>query len=159
LKESGFRTIIKGVSTERKIILGGQNMDAIRFYSRTGNTEKVANLLSEQLNVKAESIDSPISEPVDRLFLGGGVYNMSADKRLKAYAADLDPATVKEVFLFGTSGSVFTIEKQLTKVLKKKRIPVSDEHLFLHGVMPKMGNISGHQKTEIEEFAKGAVTQ
>lgn len=134
-------------------------MDAIRFYSRTGNTEKLANLLGEQLHVKAESIDSPIDEPVDRLFLGGGVYNMSADKHLKAYAADLDPTKIKEVILFGTSGSVFTIERQLTKVLKKRKIPVADEHLFLHGLMPKMGNINGHQKQEIIDFAKGAVTQ
>lgn len=134
-------------------------MDAIRFYSRTGNTEKLANLLGEQLHVPAKSIDSPIDKSVDRLFLGGGVYNMSADKHLKAFAANLDPEKVKEVFLFGTSGSVFTIEKQLTKVLKKKKIPVAGDHLFLHGVMPKMGNINGHQKKEIEAFAKETVTQ
>ncbi len=134
-------------------------MDAIRFYSRTGNTEKFAKLLADQLHVKAETIETPLSEPVDRLFIGGGVYNMSPDDRLKAFARDLDPDKVKEVFLFGTSGSVFTIEKGISKILKKKHISVSSDHLFLHGMMPKLGNMTAHQKEEIENFAKIAVTE
>ncbi|TLQ20786.1 hypothetical protein FEZ41_01835 [Lentilactobacillus parafarraginis] len=159
MRESGYSTIINLVSSKAYDIKEMAIMDAIRYYSRTGNTEKLANMLADQLNVKAETIDTPITDTVDRLFLGGGVYNMSADKHLKEYAKDLDPTKVKEVYLFGTSGSVFTIEKQISKILDKKKIPIADQHLFLHGVMPKMGNISSHQQKEVTDFVKGAVTQ
>lgn len=134
-------------------------MDAIRYYTRTGNTEKLANLLGKQLKLEAKSIETPISQPVDRLYLGGGIYNLNVDEHLKDFAGNLDPKMVKEVFLFGTSGSLFTVEKQLTKIFDKKGIKVEKDHLFLHGLMPKLGNINGHQKEEIDEFAKETETE
>ncbi|GAD17583.1 hypothetical protein FD05_GL000927 [Lentilactobacillus otakiensis DSM 19908 = JCM 15040] len=116
-------------------------------------------MLGNQLKIEAKPIDQPLTEPVDRLYLGGGIYNLNVDEHLKDYARNLDPTKVKEVFLFGTSGSVFTVGKQLTKILDKKHIKVSDDHLYLHGIMPKMGNINAHQKEEVAGFAKETVTE
>ena len=134
-------------------------MDAIRYQSRTGNTEKLANMLGNQLKIEAKSIDTPLTGTVDRLYLGGGIYNLNVDERLKQFARNLDPKQVKEVFLFGTSGSLFTVGKQLTKILDQKHIKVAKDHLYLHGLMPKMGNINQHQQAEIKGFAKETVTE
>lgn len=131
-------------------------VNAIRYYSRTGNTEKMAKLLGEQLNLTPETIDKPLEGVVDKLFIGGGIYNTNVDKNLREFTTNLDPTKVKEVVLFGTSGSVFTVGKQLGKILKKNGIPESNEHLYLHGLMPKLGNFNEHQKKEIQEFADKA---
>ena len=129
-------------------------MDVIRYYTRTGNTEKMAQLLGKALEIEPYKIDDPLpDEHIDHLFLGGGVYNMSPDKELRDYADSLDPTKVSEVVLFGTGGSVFTIEKSISKILNAKKIPIAKEKLFLHGMIPKMGNISDKQKEEISQFA------
>ncbi|MBA1434684.1 flavodoxin family protein [Bombilactobacillus bombi] len=127
-------------------------MDAIRYYSRTGNTEKMAQYLAEQLGIPAQTIEQPLAQPVTRLFIGGGIYSMSPDNHLKDFVRTLSPDQVQKVYLFGTAGSAFTIEKGLSKILKKQKIPVSEKHVFLHGVMPKLGNISDRQKEEIKKF-------
>ncbi len=78
---------------------------------------------------------------------------------LKEYAQKLDPSQIGEVVLFGTGGSFFTIEKGIGKILKERKIPIDKKSLFLHGLMPKLGNFSSHQKEEITSFAdslKGA---
>ncbi|PAK99737.1 hypothetical protein B8W96_10200 [Lentilactobacillus parakefiri] len=85
--------------------------------------------------------------------------NLNVDERLKQFARNLDPKQVKEVFLFGTSGSLFTVGKQLTKILDQRDIKVAKDHLYLHGLMPKMGNINQHQQAEIKGFAKETVVE
>ncbi|EHO51076.1 flavodoxin family protein [Lentilactobacillus kisonensis] len=134
-------------------------MDAIRYYSRTGNTKKLANMLGDLLKIESKSIEVPIDEPVNRLYLGGGIYNMNVDEHLKTFTSRLDPHKVTEVFLFGTSGSLFTVGKQLGKILDEKGIKVSSDHLFLHGLMPKLGNINKHQQEEVKAFVKETVIE
>ncbi len=41
---------------------------AIRYFSRTGHTEKMAAVVSEVTGVKAETIDVPVTEDTDILF-------------------------------------------------------------------------------------------
>ena len=43
---------------------------AIRYYSKGGNTEKVALAISKATGLPAETIDVPLLEDVDILFLG-----------------------------------------------------------------------------------------
>ncbi|MCC8133989.1 MAG: hypothetical protein LIP04_10770 [Tannerellaceae bacterium] len=42
---------------------------AIRYFSKTGHMEKMAAVISEVTGVKAETIDRPITEDTDILFL------------------------------------------------------------------------------------------
>ena len=43
---------------------------AIRYYSKTGNTEKLAEAIGEAIGVAPKTIDEPLNEDVDILFLG-----------------------------------------------------------------------------------------
>ena len=58
---------------------------AVRYQSRGGNTRAVAEVIAEVIGVKAETIDKPLDEKVDILFLGGGAYMWDADIKLKEY--------------------------------------------------------------------------
>ena len=43
---------------------------AVRYYTKGGNTRKVAEAMAEAIGVEAKSIDFPLEEKVDVLFLG-----------------------------------------------------------------------------------------
>ncbi|GEN48217.1 flavodoxin family protein [Ligilactobacillus pobuzihii] len=127
-------------------------MIAVRYSSKSGNTEKVANLIGEKLGVKAASIEEPLPDKADKLYLGGAVHGkMYAD--LRKYAEKIDPSQVDEVFMFGTSGGAFSIKTEFTKALDKSGVKIGDESLFLHGFAPKIkADLNDKQVEELTAF-------
>lgn len=127
-------------------------MIAVRYSSKSGNTEKVANLIGEKLGVKAASIEEPLPDKVDKLYLGGAVHGkMYAD--LRKYAEKIDPDQVGEVFMFGTSGGAFSIKTEFTKALDKSGVKIGDKSLFLHGFAPKIkADLNDKQVEELTAF-------
>jgi flavodoxin len=103
---------------------------AVRYQSRGGNTKAAAELIAKAAGVTAESVDVPISEPVDLLFIGGGVYAWDIDKELKAYLAGLNPETVGAAAAFSTAGGM-NGAKKIAAVLKTRGINVREEMLAL----------------------------
>ena len=52
-------------------------MNAVRYYSRSGNTKLVADAIADAIHVKAVSVDqadAPLTEKADVLFIGGALY-------------------------------------------------------------------------------------
>lgn len=47
---------------------------AVRYQSRGGNTKVVAEAIAKAAGVIAESIDTPVSEPIDLLIVGGTAF-------------------------------------------------------------------------------------
>lgn len=43
---------------------------AVRYYTKTGNTKRMAEAVAKAVGVEALPISTPITEPVDILFLG-----------------------------------------------------------------------------------------
>ena len=79
---------------------------AVRYYSKSGNTRKVAEAIAEELGVKAISIenrDAPVTEETDVLFIGGAVYAYGIDKSLSNYINSLDNKLVKKIAAFSTA--------------------------------------------------------
>ena len=76
---------------------------AVRYYSRSGNTQALAEAIARKAGVKAVSVDekdAPIQETADLLFIGGGLYAYGLDKHLKEYIRTLDPEKVKKELLW-----------------------------------------------------------
>ncbi len=96
---------------------------AVRYQSIGGNTKSVAEAIAGKAGVKAEPITVPLNEPVDFLFIGGGVYQYGLDDSLKNYLKNLDAATVKAVAAFSTAG-VMDGAKRIASIVKEKGIPV-----------------------------------
>lgn len=102
---------------------------AVRYYSRGGNTKKIANAMAEALGVKALSIDDPdasLDEDVDLLLIGGGLYARRLDKALRDYLQNLDGKKIGKAACFSTS----SISKHgivlLKDALEEKGIEVAD---------------------------------
>ncbi|MBQ9031067.1 MAG: flavodoxin [Parasporobacterium sp.] len=109
-------------------------MNAVRYFSKSGNTKTIAEAIAEGINVKAVSItDEPaLKEDVDVLFLGGAPYANIMAPELKQYAENLDKTKVKKVVLFTTSNWSRRTVLTLKKILQKKGITVAEDYFYAH---------------------------
>jgi len=101
---------------------------AVRYQSRGGNTKAVAEAIAKAAGVQAQPIDIPLTEPVDLLFVGGGVYAWDIDKALRAYLEGLSPETVKSVATFTTAGGM-NKTGTIASIVQACGIPVREEAL------------------------------
>ncbi|MCR5349602.1 MAG: hypothetical protein K6E20_01275 [Acholeplasmatales bacterium] len=108
-------------------------MNAVRYYSRGGNTKILAEAIAEELQVEALGIDAKIEEEVETLFLGGALYAYGIDKKLKAYIEQLDKTKIKKVVVFSTSWLSKHAIALIKKGLKEKEIPYVDEFIYARG--------------------------
>ena len=60
---------------------------AVRYYTKTGNTKKLAEAVAKELGVEALPISSKIEEKVDVLFLGNSYYAFSIDPEVRSFVA------------------------------------------------------------------------
>ena len=107
---------------------------AVRYFSKSGNTKKIADAIAEGAGVKALSIteEPDLPSPVDVLFLGGAPYANIMAPELKAYAEKLDRERVGRVVLFTTSNWSRRTVLALKRLLREKGIPAADEFFYAH---------------------------
>ncbi|MBR0136206.1 MAG: hypothetical protein IJM18_08390 [Clostridia bacterium] len=67
---------------------------AVRYYSKLGNTKRIAEAIAKGAGVTAVSIteETALDKPVDLLFIGGAPYANVMAPELRAYAEGLDAA-------------------------------------------------------------------
>ena len=58
---------------------------AVRYYTQTGNTKKLADAIAAELGVEAKSIDTLLEEDTDVLFLCNSVYWAGVDGKVKQF--------------------------------------------------------------------------
>jgi flavorubredoxin len=105
---------------------------AVRYYSQSGRTEKIAQAIARGAGVQAVSItqEPALLEQTDLLFLGGAPYANIMAPQLKTYAENLSAAKVKKVVLFTTSNWSRRTVLALKKQLKSQGIRVPDESFY-----------------------------
>ncbi|MCR5556972.1 MAG: flavodoxin [Butyrivibrio sp.] len=106
---------------------------AVRYYSRSGNTQKVAEHIAEAAGVEAVSVDAKdaaLNEKVDVLFVGGAVYAYGIDDKLKQYLKGLSSDKVGKAVIFSTSWLSKHAIDLIKNGLTEKGIPVESETLY-----------------------------
>jgi flavodoxin len=106
---------------------------AVRFFTRSGNTEKVASAIGAALGVSALPVTAPLTETVDLLFLGGSVYGGGVDKALAAFIGGLNPDQVKKAAVFSTAAVVKSAYQAIKALLEARGIPVESEEFHCRG--------------------------
>ena len=53
---------------------------AVRYYTKSGNTKKLADAIAKAVGVEADTVDHQLEEDIDILFLGSSVYVLSSFK-------------------------------------------------------------------------------
>ena len=124
---------------------------AVRYYSRSGNTQKVAEYIAEAAGVDAVSVDSKdaeLNEKVDTLFIGGALYAYGIDDNLKQYLRGLSSDKVGKAVVFSTSWLSKHALDLIRNGLAEKGIPVESSTLYF-----KSKAVDG-SKDEAIKFAK-----
>ena len=103
------------------------------YYSKSGNTKKIADAIALELNCEVTDINTPINESIDTLFLGASVYKFGIDKQVLSFINSLDSNLVKNVVIFSTSAMSDSGYPKLVSALKDKNIVVSEKHFYCKG--------------------------
>lgn len=111
----------------------------VLYYSKGGNTKKIADAIAEELEDVLKSEQIPPAYPPENvalLYLGTGEYAGKPDPKMIEFIRTLNPNRVKNAAVFGTSGSGSRDGKaisQLKTLLKEKGINVIDESYSCKG--------------------------
>lgn len=106
---------------------------AIRYYSQTGNTKKMAESLGDALGIQALPIDEPITEPVDILFLGNSYYAFSIASEVREFIQSLDKEMVGRIVNFGSAAMLNSTWGKVKKEADKKGITLDKEEFHCKG--------------------------
>lgn len=106
----------------------------VMYYSRSGNTKKVADAIASSVGLKAETVPPSFPlENVDLLLLGTGIYAGKPHSKLRQFVESLNVKRVKNVAVFGTCGGQDSAVKQVQDILKNKGVNVVDEAFLCKG--------------------------
>lgn len=131
---------------------------AVRYFSRGGNTKKLADAIAEAVGAEALTTDVPLTEDVDILFLGSSVYAYGVDESVKKFIAG-NKVKIGKVVNFSTAALVRSTYKQVAKLLAGKNIPMAGEEFYCRGSFGPMhkGKPDAEDLKRAAEFAKKIV--
>ena len=125
---------------------------AVRYYTRSGNTKKLAEAIAKAIGAEAKTVEEPLREDVDILFLGSSVYAYGVDDSIKKFISNID-VTVGKVVNFSTAALIKSTYKQVGKLLAEKGIAQAEEEFYCKGSFGPM-----HKGRPDEKDCKAAAT-
>ena len=105
---------------------------AVRYYTQTGNTKKLADAIAAELGVKAKSVDTPLEEDVDILFLCNSVYWAGVDGTVKKFVKD-PGAKIGQLVNVSTAALIESTYGQMKKLAADAGIPLSEREFHCKG--------------------------
>ena len=132
---------------------------AIRYYTRSGNTKKLADAIAEAIGIEAKTTAEPLTEDVDILFLGSSVYAYGVDDEVKKFIDGIN-VKVGKVVNFSTAALIKSTYKQVAKLLAEKNIPFAEEEFACKGSFALMhkGKPNADDCKAAADFAKKIVS-
>ena len=124
---------------------------AVRYYTKTGNTKRLAEAVAKELEVEALPISEPVSEKVDILFLGNSYYAFSIDPEVRDFVTSLDKDKVGKIVNFGSAAMLNSTYKKVKAGIKmdEKEFHCKGEFKGIHKGRPNEDDIKA-----ITEFTK-----
>ena len=106
---------------------------AVRYYTKTGNTKRLAEAMAKELGVEALPISEPIREAVDYLFLGNSYYAFNIDPEVKKFVASLDKNKVGKIVNFGSAALLNSTYKKVKEEADKVGIAMDEKEFHCKG--------------------------
>ncbi len=106
---------------------------AVRYYTKTGNTKRLAEAIASAVGAEALPISSPVTEKVDILFLGNSYYAFSIDPEVRKFIQSLDKDKVGKIVNFGSAAMLNSTFKKVKAEAAKAGIPMDDREFHCKG--------------------------
>jgi flavodoxin len=131
----------------------------VRYFTKTGNTKKLAEAIADEVGIHAKTFEEPILGEIDVLFLGSSVYAAGVDGDVKRFIATLD-GKVKKVVAFSTAALLPSTYAQVRKLVEAQGVRVADEEFHCRGSFTFMhkGKPDSEDLKNVRAFARKAVS-
>ena len=106
---------------------------AVRYYTKGGNTKRLAEAVAKAVDVEALPISTPVTEPVDILFLGNSYYAFTIDPEVRAFIKGLDKSKVGKIVNFGSAAMLNSTYKKVKAEADKIGIPMDEREFHCKG--------------------------
>lgn len=132
---------------------------AVRYYTKGGNTKRLAEAVAEAVGAEALPISVPVEEAVDILFLGNSYYAFSIDPEVRAFIKGLDKAKVGKIVNFGSAAMLNSTYKKVKAEADKVGIPMDEREFHCKGEFKGIhkGRPNDEDMKAAAEFAKRIV--
>lgn len=106
---------------------------AVRYYTKTGNTKRLAEAIAKELGVEALPISEPVNEAVDYLFLGNSYYAFTIDPEVRSFVASLDKRKIGKIVNFGSAAMLNSTYKKVKAEADKVGIAMDEKEFHCKG--------------------------
>ena len=106
---------------------------AVRYYTKTGNTKRLAEAIAKAVGTEALPISAPVTEPVDILFLGNSYYAFTIDPEVRSFVLSLDRNLVGKIVNFGSAAMMNSTWKKVKAVADKVGISMDEREFHCKG--------------------------
>lgn len=106
---------------------------AVRYYTKTGNTKRLAEAVAKAVGVEALPISTPVEEAVDILFLGNSYYAFSIDPEVRRFIKGLDKNKVGRIVNFGSAAMLNSTYKKVKAEADKVGVPMDEREFHCKG--------------------------
>ena len=132
---------------------------AVRYYTKTGNTKRLAEAIAKEVGVEALPISTPVKEPVDILFLGNSYYAFSIDPEVREFVKHLDKTKVGRIVNFGSAAMLNSTFKKVKAEADKAGIPMDEREFHCKGEFKGLhkGKPDESDMKSVAEFARKIV--
>ncbi len=133
---------------------------AVRYYTKTGNTKKLADAIAKVCNVEAKPISEPVNEKVDILFLGNSYYAFSIDPEVREFVQGLDKNKIGKIVNFGSAAMLNSTYKKVKAVADKVGIKMDEREFHCKGEFKGVhkGRPNDDDVKAAAEFAKKIIS-
>ena len=134
---------------------------AVRYYTKTGNTKRLAEAVAKAIGAEALPLSSPIEEPVDILFLGNSYYAVSIDPEVREFIRKLDRNKVGRIVNFGSAAMLNSTYKKVKAEADKAGIPMDEREFHCRGEFKGIhkGRPNAADLVAAAEFAKTIIRE
>ena len=132
---------------------------AVRYYSKGGNTKKLADAIAEVCGVEKPRTHVALTEKADILFLGASVYAYGISEEVKKFIVDLDPEKVGKIVVFSTSALAERAFPEVEKAIKDSGMEVDSRNFYCRGsfLMLHKGRPNADDLESAKSFAKNII--
>ncbi len=106
---------------------------AVRYYTKTGNTKRLAEAIAAAVGVEALPLSAPLEDPVDILFLGNSYYAFSIDPEVRQYVQSLKSDQVGKIVNFGSAAMLNSTYKKVRVEADKVGIAMDEREFHCKG--------------------------
>lgn len=106
---------------------------AVRYYTKSGNTKRLAEAVAKAVGAEALPISTPVTEAVDILFLGNSYYAFSIDPEVRDFVRTLDKSKVGKIVNFGSAAMLNSTWKKVKAEADKAGIAMDEREFHCKG--------------------------